>query len=39
MAMVGEIRAAMDLSHSLPFVDAANRTIVLASSDAAARKE
>jgi hypothetical protein len=39
LRMVCEIRAALGLSPSLPFVTAANRTIVLASRDAAARKE
>uniref|UniRef100_A0A383VX01 Glycosyltransferase 61 catalytic domain-containing protein n=1 Tax=Tetradesmus obliquus TaxID=3088 RepID=A0A383VX01_TETOB len=39
LRMVGEIRAAMGLSPSLPFASASNRTIVLASADAAARKQ
>lgn len=39
LRMVGEIRAAMGLSPSLPFASATNRTIVLAFADAAARKQ
>ncbi|KAF6252432.1 hypothetical protein COO60DRAFT_524676 [Scenedesmus sp. NREL 46B-D3] len=38
LRMVGEIRAAMGLSRSLPFASAANRTIVLASSNATTRR-